>query len=103
MYYYRRSRRSNNSLPLSDILAKIVDQPGLRSGFRATQVIKAWPTVTGPGVARVTTNLFFKGGSLFVNLNSSVVRSDLIMSKDKIIESLNKEVGENVVTDIVFR
>ena len=103
MYYNRKDGRSNSSQHLSDILAKIVNRPELRGGLREARVIKAWPNVMGAAVARITTQLYFKNGYLYVSLKSSVIRSELIMHKDRIIESLNKEAGGKIVYGIVFR
>lgn len=103
MYYNRENRRNNNSQPLGDILAKIVNRPELRDGIRETRVIKAWPVVMGPSIARITTQLYFKNGYLNVSLNSSIIRSELIMHRDHIIESLNKEAGGKIVYGINFR
>ncbi|MGQ1946593.1 DUF721 domain-containing protein [Geofilum sp. OHC36d9] len=103
MMYYKKNKRANSSEQLGDILAKIVERPELSRGLRETRVIQAWPKVMGPAVARITTQLHFKNGNLFVSLNSSIIRSELLMHKDHIIESLNKEAGGKIVFDIILR
>lgn len=95
--------RDNNTKSIQEILNKILDSPELRQGVRETRVLKAWNSLLGPMAEKITKNIYIKGGVLYVSLNSSVIRNDLLMHKSKIIESLNKEAGAKVISDIVLR
>ncbi len=95
--------RDNNTKSIQEILNKILDSSELRQGIRETRVLKAWNNLLGPMAEKITKNIYIKGGVLYVSLNSSVIRNDLLMHKSKIIESLNKEVGAKVINDIVLR
>lgn len=95
--------RDNNTKSIQEILNKILDSPELRQGVRETRVLKAWTSLLGPMAEKITKNIYIKGGVLYVSLNSSVIRNDLLMHKSKIIESLNKEAGAKVISDIVLR
>lgn len=99
----KKTYRNNNTQSVQDILEQIIDSPALSRGIKETRVVKAWKTVLGPMIENVTRQLYIKGGVLYVNLSSSVIRDDLLMHKDKIIESLNKEAGGKVIYDIVIR
>ena len=46
--------------------------------------------------------LHVKGSKLFVKLDSPALKNELSYSKSKLIEELNKVVGEEIVKDIVF-
>lgn len=95
--------RDNNTKSIQEILNKILDSPELRQGVSETRVLKAWNSLLGPMAEKITKNIYIKGGVLYVSLNSSVIRNDLLMHKSKIIESLNKEAGAKVISDIVLR
>ncbi len=95
--------RFNNSQPLKDILADILKKPELNKGINETRALQAWPKVLGPAVARITGNIYIKKGVLYVQLNSSIIRSELLMHKDRIITSINDEVGSRVVFDLILR
>lgn len=90
---------------IRDILGEMVDSnKRMNSGLLHSRIAQNWHTVMGPTISRSTTNVFLgKKGVLFVQLNSSVVRNELLMLKEKIIRSLNQSVKEDVVKDIVFR
>ena len=68
-----------------------------------TRVIDSWEKVVGGIFAKHTTHLSIKNGILYVKLDSSVLRSELAMARSKLVEMLNKEVGEKVIEDIIFR
>jgi predicted nucleic acid-binding Zn ribbon protein len=96
--------RRKNTQNIADIIKEMLqDNNRLSQGLVETQVIKNWSKVLGPSVERHTTKAYMHKGVLFVHLNSSVVRNELVMLKEKIIRSLNQSVSTNIVTDIVFR
>ena len=68
--------------------------------YQNTQSIQ---DVLGPTISRITKSLNIRGGVLYVRLNSSVIRNDLLMHKDKIIDALNAEAGGQVVYDLVVQ
>ncbi|MDG5800022.1 DUF721 domain-containing protein [Marinilabiliaceae bacterium ANBcel2] len=105
MKYHGKKRygRDYNSRSLADILSEIVEKPQLKKGYNQTKILKLWPEVMGSSVSRITKNLYIKNGVLYVYLNSSVIRNELLMHKNKIIESLNEKVGGRVINDIVIR
>ena len=54
----------------------------------------------GKVIAKRTKSVYIKDKTLFVFLNSSVLRNELMMMRQEIIDTLNKRVGENVIDDI---
>ena len=99
----RRPERKNTTQSLKDVLGEIMNQPNLRKGSAEFKAVHYWEKVMGKPVARVTKNVYFRNGVLFVSLNSSVVRGELVMLKDKIIKNMNEAIGSEAVKDIVFK
>lgn len=76
----------------------------LNKGLIYNRVIQNWSVVMGPTISRSTKSVFLsREGVLFVTLTSSVVRNELLMLQDKIIESINRSVGVDAVKKIVFK
>ncbi|MBN2167276.1 MAG: DUF721 domain-containing protein [Marinilabiliaceae bacterium] len=90
---------------IKDILTEIIGKDSrLNNGLVHNRVLKNWHNIMGPTISRSTNEVYLaKNGVLFVRLNSSVVRNELLMLKDKIIRSLNQSVAADVVKDIVFK
>lgn len=99
----RFDERYQNTQSIQDVLEKILNSPALGKGIRETRAINAWEKVLGPTISRITKSLNIRGGVLYVSLNSSVIRNDLLMHKDKIIDALNAEAGGKVVYDLVVQ
>ena len=89
---------------IRDIIKEIIqDDNRLESGLLETRVVNNWGKVMGPTVARSTRRVYLYQGTLFVELNSSIVRNELMMLREKIVSSLNQSVGANVVTNLVLK
>ncbi|MCT4622124.1 MAG: DUF721 domain-containing protein [Schleiferiaceae bacterium] len=88
---------------MKDAIGEFLERNRLKKKFDQTEVISLWKTMFGPVVANRTTQLFFRDGKLYVSLSSSVLRQELSMNKAKIIQSLNDEMNQEVVKEIVFK
>ena len=67
------------------------------------RVVHAWREVLGPGVAQATREAYVRGATLHVMLDSAVLRSELMMWRDRLVRTLNERVGTDVIREIRFR
>lgn len=89
---------------LGSILKEIMEENTmLKSRIAEQRVLRAWKKILGEGVSKYTSNLYFKRGVLFVHLDSSVLRAELRMNKQSLIEKLNEYAGMNIIRNIVLR
>jgi len=95
--------RYNNSQPLKDILANILKKPEISKGINEIRALEAWSKVLGPSVSRITTKIYVRNGVMYVRLNSSIIRSELLMHKDNIISSINEEIGAKAIFDLIIQ
>jgi hypothetical protein len=56
----------------------------------------------GIAVARRTKNIYIKGNTLHLELDSSVMREELYNGKQIILERINQHAGKELITDIWF-
>ena len=64
--------------------------------------MNSWENVVGKMISKHTIKLNIRKKTLFVKLDSSALKNELSFSKERIIKSLNDEVGEVVIDKIVF-
>lgn len=95
--------RRKNVQPISDILKDYLKEKKLNQGLMENRAIQYWGRVLGPSVAKATNRIYMYRGTLYVELNSSVLRNELLMWKDRIITNLNQAIGENIVTELVLK
>ena len=60
---------------------------GLSAQHNTRRIAEAWNAASGAGA--YTSRRYFRDGKLYVTLNSSVVRSQLMFQKDLILEKMN--------------
>ena len=85
MVKFRINRK--NALPLSAAIKEYLRDTHMSSGLNTRRIFAAWDQASG--AASFTLKRFFRGGKLYITLNSSVVRSQLASRKDQLLESIN--------------
>ncbi len=95
--------RKKNTELLSDVIKQVLKQQHLEKPLYEKRLIEAWPLVLGDNILKYTSDLKIRNKVLYVSLSSSVLRHDLFLSREQIKNSLNKQVGVEVIVDIVFK
>lgn len=95
--------RKKNTELLSDVIYQVLKEQHLDKPLFEKRLIEAWPLVLGSNIVKYTSELKIKNKVLYVSLTSSVLRHDLFLSREEIKKSLNRQVGAEVIVDIVFR
>jgi hypothetical protein len=95
--------RKSQTQSISQIISSILKANGLEDKLAETLLIQSWEEILGKSVSRLTKGMYIKNRILFVSLNSSVVRSELMMIKKDILIRLNEKAGKSVIDDIVLR
>jgi hypothetical protein len=88
---------------ISDVLKSFIENNRLEKGLDKVNVKEAWNDVMGVAISKYTTNILLERDTLFVELNSSVLREELSYGKEKIIKLLNDELGKELITKLVLR
>ncbi len=96
-------RRLSNQQPLKEAIDDWLSKHPRASKAKETRIAHLWGQLLGPSVKNRTTNIYFKNGILNIKLTSSVLRNELMFAKESIIKNINKELGEDVVTDILIK
>jgi hypothetical protein len=94
--------RKPNDISLKDAITKMLSVYRLRGKYDETGVVVHWPELMGTAVANRTTQIYVSQGKLFVRIESSVIKNELLMVRTGIIEKLNERAGSKVITEIVF-
>lgn len=95
--------RRTQSLPIGQLIRQYLRQEGLETPLAQQRLLDAWPQVMGPVITSYTRELYIRDQTLYVHLNSAVLRQELSSSRDAVVRNLNKYVGVDVITQVVFR
>ncbi len=94
----------NEIVSLSKAIDEFLDNFKLSQKVLESRAISAWPQVMGPNIAGFTRSVQFKGkGIMLVHLSSSVLRSELMMHRSRIVKNINDFVGSQVVKELLLK
>jgi hypothetical protein len=94
---------NSNEKPLKDVIREFVEVFRLKNKLNQYRLIDKWEPVVGKMIAKHTKGLSINRKTLYVEMDSSIVRNEIYLLKSKIIEELNKGFGENIIDNIVFK
>lgn len=94
--------RQSKSEKLCDVVNQILRLNGLETPLNQHRVIEVWKNNIGKSFEKYTENVFIKNQTLYIKLNSSVVRNELSMHSKTLTNKLNKEVDAQVIANVIF-
>jgi len=90
-------------IPIRNVLRRIFTTHGLAGEFHEQEPLFLWEEAVGEQIARLTTPLRVREGTIFVEVQSHVHAQELSMLKERYIKKINELLGEERVRDIRFR
>jgi hypothetical protein len=94
--------KKKDSLPIGKILTDFFENnPQIANKLAETRLINYWNNMN-PAISRYTSNLFIKNRVLYVKLQSSVLKNELMMLREQLMINLNREAGKSVIDNIIF-
>lgn len=96
------AKRITNNQTIKDVIEELINTYRIGDKLSQARVISLWDSVVGKMIARDTTHLYIKDRILYVKLNSPALRQELGYAREKLIKSLNKAAGSDVIDDIAF-
>lgn len=94
--------RRTNTQPLKEVIHEYVEALKMKSKLKEVGVVSSWEKIVGRTVAKATREIYIKDQKLFVKIQSSVVKNELLMIKEPLIKRLNEHGQGNIITDIVI-
>ncbi len=92
----------SNDKSLKEAIEQMLQVYKIKRRFDETGVIAAWPELVGKSVANRTKELFIHDKKLFLRIESSRIRNELILMRMQIINKINEDAKGLLIEDIVF-
>ncbi len=92
-----------NSQTIGEVLREYIDSLHMRRKLKESRIEKQWEELLGKNAASLTKRVFIRNGVLYVYLNSSVLRNEILMMRETLIARINENAGEEIVTKIVLK
>jgi len=94
--------RKANDKSIKDAIEQMLNVYKIKQKFDETSVVAHWARFVGAPVANRTKKIYVSQKRLFVQIESSVVKNELLMMKEQIITKINEEAGVLLIEDIIF-
>ena len=95
-------KRSKEQHALGDVISKIMKAYRLDDKMKEMDVINKWEELMGRAVAIRTKRITIRNKVLQLELDSAVMREELMHGKSVIIERVNDAAGTQLITDVWF-
>lgn len=96
--------KRKNSQTLGEVIRDFFENsPVLREKILQLRIQRGWGELLGPMVQQYTRTIYVKDRVLHVSITSSVLRSELLLCRERLVKSLNEYAGADVIEDIVVR
>ena len=87
--------RRKQAVSMEEIVSQYIKSMRLAAGLNTQRIFAAWDACSGAGP--YTLKRFFRGGKLYITLNSSVIRSQLYFQRDILIEKMNEFLAKDTL------
>ena len=95
--------RRSKTISLAEAMKDYIREMNLEDKLLEVNLINSWAEIVGRAVSSRTAKVYIRDQILYVHLNSSVARNELMMLKEALREKLNEKAGKEVIKDIVLR
>jgi predicted nucleic acid-binding Zn ribbon protein len=95
--------RRSKTISLAEAVKDYIKEMHLEGKLNEVSVLNSWEETVGKAIASRTSKIYIRDQVLYVHLNSSVVRNELLMLRQALKEKLNEKAGAEVIKDIVLK
>ena len=95
--------RKSNTQTIASIIKDFLKEAQIEGKLKEVQVVNSWEELVGKAIAHRTNRIYIKNGKLYLHMNSSIVKNELMMHREGIIERINTNAGEEIIKEIVIR
>ena len=95
--------RRSKTISIAEAVNDYIKEMNLGDKLSEAGVINSWEETVGKAISSRTTKIYIKDHVLYIHLNSSVVRNELLMLREVLRDKLNQKAGTEVIKEIVLR
>ncbi|NOZ46486.1 MAG: DUF721 domain-containing protein [Chlorobi bacterium] len=89
--------------PLKKVVNEYLKALKIDGKIKKARLVNSYDKIVGKTIAKATNKVYFRDFTFVIEMNSSVMRNELYMLKEKLIQILNEAAGENLIEEIEFK
>jgi predicted nucleic acid-binding Zn ribbon protein len=95
--------RRSRTISLGEAMRDYIREMNLEGKLLEVNLINSWEELVGKAIASRTSKVYIRDHILYIRLNSSVARNELMMLREALREKLNEKAGKEIIREIVLR
>lgn len=96
-------KKERETKSMKDAIDSYLRANGLDTLYREKMVLAKWEELMGKPIALRTDYVTIKEKTLYIEMNSSVMRDELFKRKSKLIDIINAEAGFEMVNAVFLK
>ncbi|MEO9475540.1 MAG: DUF721 domain-containing protein [Cyclobacteriaceae bacterium] len=92
--------KKDNTNSFNDALQQFLKSENLEQAFQEKKLILSWERLMGKTIASRTSKVQVRNKILYIQLTSAPLKQEMLNSRHKIMEIIEKEFGASVVNEI---
>ena len=88
---------------IGQALNKFLQRSHLKNGVRAIQIEEIWEKLMGKTIAQYTDKIQIVNQKLFITTSVGPLKNELTYQKNQIIERVNEEFGETIISEVIIQ
>ena len=90
-------------MTVGDVLRECLEKSSMQGRLDEVRACEAFAQVVGQHIASMCGRPWMKGGVMTVGTSNASLRSELNMSRGRIVRGINEIMGKEVVRELLFR
>lgn len=98
----KRTARNTKTISLGEAIDGFLESYNLKRKYNETGLIGSWEKIMGKTIASRTEKIYIKDKTLFLKISSAPLRQELVLAKSHLIKRINKEMGLELIDEVIF-
>jgi predicted nucleic acid-binding Zn ribbon protein len=95
--------RKSQTQKISAVISECLRELNIDRKLKEVSLVSQWEELMGKTVAVRTDRIYIRNRTLYLHVTSAILKNELIMMRNQIIERLNENAGEKLIESIVIR
>jgi hypothetical protein len=91
-----------NDKTLKEAIEQMLQVYKIKRKYDETGIKTSWPELVGKSVANRTKEIYIHDKKLFLRIESSVIKNELVLMRAQIIDKINNDAKVVLVEEIIF-
>ena len=93
--------RDKHFVTLGDAINEFLERNNLQSKINEVKLSDTWEVLVGKAIKSHTKELFIKEKTLYVKVDSSVVRQEINFMRRRLVDKINKVFNSDMLDEII--